>query len=111
MYCMPLSSCLASTKRSKLTLTKIYKPKDVNKIVPGILNGIPGFRVLPVAQGQVATHEASAHYADLALLSISVLWMMLLDKHSLFVLVELQCLLLQLSCGGISSVTRRIRIP
>ena len=36
---------------------------------------------------QVATNEASAHYADLAFPSISVPWTMLLDKLSLFMLV------------------------
>ena len=41
-------------------------------------------------KGQVATHEASTHYADLTLLSVSVLWMMLLDKCSSFVLVNLE---------------------
>ena len=36
---------------------------------------------------QVTTHKACAYYADLVLLSISVSWIMLLDKRSSFVLV------------------------
>ena len=38
---------------------------------------------------QVVTREASAHYAYLGLPSISVSWMMLLDKHSSFMLYSL----------------------
>ena len=37
-------------------------------------------------KGEVATGEASAYCADLTLLSMSVSWMVLLDKRSLFVL-------------------------
>ena len=45
------------------------------------------------SKGQVAMHEASTYYADrnkfmtYTVLLISVSWMMLLDKHSLLVLV------------------------
>ena len=38
-------------------------------------------------KAQVATRVANTYYTDFALLSISVSWLMLLDKHSLFVLV------------------------
>ena len=38
-------------------------------------------------KAQVATHEASTHYADLALQSISMSWMMQLDKRTLCVLL------------------------
>ena len=39
-------------------------------------------------KSQVATREASAQYGYLVLLSISMSWVMLLDKRSLFVLVQ-----------------------
>ena len=38
-------------------------------------------------KGHVATSEASIHYVYLALLYISVSWMMLLDKHCSFIIV------------------------
>ena len=57
-------------------------------------------------KGQVAPREASTYYADLALLLISVLWMMLLDKRSLFMLVQLQCLLSEPIYHGTNFVTR-----
>ena len=63
-----------------------YMVSLLNHALLGVIVGILYDKEMR-SKGQVATHEASIHYANLTLLSIAVSWNMLLDKCSLFVLV------------------------
>ena len=54
-------------------------------MIYSVLHGFMAKKMRP--NDQVATHKARAIYADLILLSISVSWIMLINKCSSFVLV------------------------